>query len=232
MANERQQFLRQYNTQDLVRFQGMRKDVLDRQILPALTSAAAWLTYSEPFAKDTQPSLPENQSNPLAVALNRISGRLSDTLCRAETDPYFCSHYLHLYSPELPDCPAAPDFHIFDPNIFDKAVSILLNTLKGHIHLAANQTWEDLAKIHKGLGRSMPVLPEQLDYVDGQDGGYINTYVDVSLPTRAPFVFVTYAYKLRVTQPVTVSPKPRGISIQMPVLVFNNNSSLTEASRI
>lgn len=205
---------------ELVQLSLLRRSVIDSQIIPAIAAKVSWLGFEEPTLKGaTSPTTP-GQAVETARILSELGSRLDAVVAKAETNPTFGSYHLMLYDTSFRGFrPAAPDFHYLDREAFGRAAMELFLAIQGDIPLRTDHSWDEIERVHRAVGKRMPFLPKELIYTGGQDEGFINDRVWVRLPTKAPFLFTEYAFRLHQgwgdsNNPVRPELSPESVSIR------------------
>ncbi len=201
----------------------LRREVIESNVIPDIASVSSWLQYQEPRIKGAKPR--ENLPDSVQVAnlLDRLSEMLLNRLDTVEKDAIFGSVHLGLYSSNYLHRgkmkPYMPQFNGISRDIFDNAASKFLTSLQGEVPLKFDYAWDDIVAIYEAMGKPLPKLPEELIWVDDPDGGCINDSVSVTLPTKAPFTFVSYRYKLdqygKLELPSVKESDPKNVSLQL-----------------
>ena len=222
MAVEIQSHLPKLTTAERQQFQSLRRAVLDSQIGPTLAATVSWLGSGELTIPESPTTL--DQACEVAPILHQLGTKLAAAVTSAESDPSFGAYHLRLYeTPFGIFQPAAPNFHWARQSSFNRAATELFSAIQGNIPLRADYSWDNITAIYQVMGKRLPALPEELIFVGGPDDGFINDRVSVTLPTKAPFMFVDYTYRLRGRlrgqkgpgNPVRPQSPPESVTIQV-----------------
>lgn len=213
MAVETRNYTPELTSTKREQFQLLRRSILDTQIKPAIRDAELFAT--------------SDQASEVASILSKLVNKLNEAVTRAKQDPTFGSYYLGLYEKLFGRFqPAAPDFHYLKRESFDRATAELFSAIQGDVPLHAGYSWGEIEAVYQEMGKHMPPLPEGLIYVGGPDDGVINDRVGVTLPTKAPFMFVDYIFRLwgrwegsnQADNPVRPESSPESVAIQVVTL--------------
>lgn len=161
--------------------------VYENQVVPAIEARLDWLTRLPLRDRLSRRFIIPSQ---LADHLLFIHGRLEEAIYSPENRGRRVSIVLserQAWQPEL-------YWKRGDPNF---AAQKLLNILQGEeVPLRLGPTWEEISGIMEKAGGTAPIPEEEI--IDNHSAGQYDRTIlmGVSLPTRIPFVYVDYYYRV------------------------------------